>query len=128
MSVDLQMLVCAVSLTIVQMLVAALGATLQLGLPKMAGNRQAMAECEGWVGRAQRAHLNMLENLPLFAAAVLVAAVAGKADATTALGAQIFLWARLVYAVVYVAGISWLRTGVWTVSMVGLVMILTRLY
>ena len=127
MSVDLTMLVWAVVLTLVQMLVASSGATLQVGLPKLAGNREGMTECEGWVGRAQRAHRNMLENLPLFAAAVLVAAVAGKADATTALGAQIFLSARALYAVVYLVGIHWLRTVVWGASIVGLVMIIAQL-
>lgn len=127
MSTDLYMLVLAVALTLVQMLIAVGGATLQLGLPKLAGNREGMTDCTGWVGRAQRAHRNMLENLPLFAALVLVTAAAGKADATTALGAQIFFYARAVHAVVYLAGISWARTLVWSVSMVGLVMILTRL-
>ena len=41
----------------------------------------------------------------------------------TLLGAQIFLYARLAYVVVYIAGIPWLRTGVWAVSVVGLAMI-----
>ena len=52
----------------------------------------------GWAGRAQRAHRNMLENVVLFAALVLVAVVVGKTNATTLMGAQIFVWARLVYA------------------------------
>jgi uncharacterized MAPEG superfamily protein len=61
----------------------------------------------GWAGRAQRAHRNMLENLVLFAALVLIA--------------------RLVYAVVYIAGIPWLRTAVWTVSVIGLLLIFSQL-
>jgi uncharacterized MAPEG superfamily protein len=69
----------------------------------------------------------MLENLPLFAALVLVAAVGGRANATTALGAEIFFFARLVHGVVYLAGIPFLRTIIWVVSMVGLVMIFLQL-
>ena len=65
----------------------------------------------------------MLENLPLFIALVLIAQVSSHANAMTALGAQLFFWARLVYAVVYVAGIPWLRTLVWAVSMIGKVII-----
>jgi hypothetical protein len=61
----------------------------------------------------------MLENLVLFAALVLIAVIAGKTNSNTLLGAQIFLWARVAYAVVYLIGIPWLRTGVWTVSIVG---------
>jgi uncharacterized MAPEG superfamily protein len=45
----------------------------------------------------------------------------------TLLGAQLFFWARLVYAFVYLAGIPWLRTGVWTVSVIGLILIFAQL-
>lgn len=128
MSIELKMLVWSVALTIVQMLIAALGAQLQVGLPPLAGNRENMPDMMGWAGRASRAHGNMLENIALFAAVVLVAQVAGKTNATTALGAQIFFWARLVYAGVYLAGIPWVRTAVWGVSMVGLVMILVQIF
>ena len=43
-----------------------------------------------WVQRSERAYLNMLENLPVFAAIVLVVHSSGAANVTTALGAQIF--------------------------------------
>jgi uncharacterized MAPEG superfamily protein len=79
-------------------------ATLQVGLPALAQNRDNLPLITGWAGRARRAHRNMLENLVLFAALVLIAAVAGKTNATTLLGAQLFFWARLAYAVIYVAG------------------------
>jgi len=69
----------------------------------------------------------MLENLVLFAALVLTAQVAGRTGAMTALGAQLFFWARLAYAVIYVAGVPWLRTAVFAVSIVGLVLILAQL-
>ncbi len=71
----------------------------------------------------RRAHLNMIENLVLFAALVLIAAVAGKANATTAMGAMIFFWGRLAYAVIYLVGIPWLRTLAWFVSVIGMAMI-----
>ncbi|MBV8116307.1 MAG: MAPEG family protein [Silvibacterium sp.] len=128
MSVDLTMLVWAITLTVVQMLVAVNGALFTVGLSVLAGNREGMGDCPGWVGRAQRAHRNMLENLPLFAAAVLVTAAAGKANDMTALGAQIFFYARLVYVPIYLLGVHWLRTAAWTASMVGLGVILTQLF
>jgi uncharacterized MAPEG superfamily protein len=114
-------------LTFVQMLVAVMGATLQVGLPNLAGNREGLAPCTGWAGRAARAHHNMLESLVLFAALVLVAVVAGKTNSTTLLGAQLFVWARLAYAVIYVAGVPWLRTAVWLVSVIGLALIFFQL-
>ncbi len=123
MTVDLWMLFWSVVLTFAQVLVATVGAVLQVGLPVLAGNRDNVPARTGWVARAERAHRNMLESLPLFAALVLAAHVANVAGPETALGAQLFLYARIAHAVVYTAGIPWLRTLVWAVSAVGLVMI-----
>ncbi|HYA46681.1 MAG TPA: MAPEG family protein [Burkholderiales bacterium] len=127
MKPELMLLVWAVALMFVQMLVAATGTYLQVGLTKMAGNRDDMPKMAGWAGRAERAHLNMLENIALFAPLVLVAVLAGKTNAMTLLGAQIFVWARVAYAVIYLAGVIWLRTLVWAVSVVGLVIIFAQL-
>jgi uncharacterized MAPEG superfamily protein len=127
MKPELALLVWAVLLTFVQMLIAVMGATLQVGLPALAGNREGLAPCTGWAGRAARAHHNMLENLVLFAALVLVALAAGRTNSTTLLGAQLFFWARLAYALVYLAGIPWLRTAVWLVSVVGLALIFSQI-
>jgi uncharacterized MAPEG superfamily protein len=127
MKPELMWLLWAVALTVVQMLVAVTGATLQVGLPRLAGNREAMPPLTGWVGRAERAHHNMLENLVLFAALALIAVAAGKTNSSTLLGAQIFFWARLAYALVYLAGIPWLRTLAWFASMIGLAIIFFQL-
>ena len=123
MSPDLTYLLFSIIHCFAQMLVAATGANQQVGLPKLAGNREDVPAYTGWAGRAKRAHLNMIENLVLFAALVLVAAISGKANATTAMGAVIFFWSRLAYAVIYVAGIPWLRTLTWFVSVIGMAMI-----
>lgn len=127
MSVELSLLVWATALTLIQAMIAAAGANLQVGLPALAGNRESLPPIGGWAGRAQRAHRNMLENLILFAILVLVAQIAGKTNATTALGAQLFFWARVVYVPVYLIGIPWLRTAVWGVSVVGLVLIFLQI-
>ena len=58
---------------------------------------------------------------------MLVAVVADKTNAMTLLGAQIFLYARIAYAAVYIAGLPWVRTAVWGVSMVGLAIIFVQL-
>jgi len=123
MKPELMLLAWAVLLAFVQMLVAVSGHTLQAGLPALAGNREGLAPASGWAGRAARAHRNMIENLVLFAALILIATLSNRTDSMTLLGAQIFFWARLVYAFVYLAGIPWLRTGVWFVSVIGLALI-----
>jgi uncharacterized MAPEG superfamily protein len=127
MKPELSLLVWSVALAFVQVLVAVQGAMMQFGLPALVANRESLPELTGWAGRAQRAQRNMVENLLLFAPLVLVAVVADKTNTTTLLGAQIFFWARVAYAGVYVAGIVWLRTGVWFVSVIGLIMIFAQL-
>ncbi|TAN53905.1 MAG: hypothetical protein EPN19_08635 [Betaproteobacteria bacterium] len=127
MKPELTWLLWSVLLAFVQVLVAVQGAMLQVGLPTLAGNREAMPEITGWAGRAARAQRNMVENLLLFAILVLIAVAAGRTNAATLLGAQLFFWARLAYAGVYIAGIPWLRTGVWTVSVVGMIVIFLQL-
>ena len=127
MKPELMLLVWAVALMVVQMLVAVAGSASQVGLMPLFGNREGLPAPTGWAGRAHRAHRNMLENLVLFAALVLVCVITNKSNATTLLGAQLFFWGRAAYAVVYLAGIPFLRTGVWLVSVVGLVLIFLQL-
>ena len=127
MKPEMMLLAWAVALTFAQMLVAATGATLQVGLPMLAGNRENLPALTGWAGRAQRAHRNMLESVVLFAALVLVAVISQKTNNVTLLGAQLFFWARLAYALIYLAAIPWLRTGVWFVSVIGLILIFLQL-
>ncbi|MFP6746702.1 MAG: MAPEG family protein [Alphaproteobacteria bacterium] len=122
MTMELTMLFWAVILTFVQVVVAVLLAMAQVGVPEIAGNREGLTT-SAMAGRAKRAHINMLENLPLFAILVLVVHMAGLSTEQTVLGAQIFVIARLVYALVYIIGVPWLRTGIWTVSVVGMAMI-----
>jgi uncharacterized MAPEG superfamily protein len=127
MKMELAMLVGAVALAFIQVVVAAFGAMRQVGLPILAGNRENIPDILGWAGRAARAHRNLLENLVLFAALVLAAHAAGISNAITVLGAQLFLWARVAYAVLYIAGIPWARTAAWAVSVAGMLMILSQL-
>jgi uncharacterized MAPEG superfamily protein len=127
MSVELTLLLWAAGLTVVQAVTGVIGATLQVGLPMLAGNRETPPIIQGWAGRASRAHRNMLESLVLFAIVILVAQAMGTTNAMTVLGAQLFFWGRLAYAVVYLVGIPWVRTGAWGVSLVGLVLIFLQL-
>jgi uncharacterized MAPEG superfamily protein len=127
MKPELTLLLWSVLLAFVQMLIAVQGAMGQVGLMPLFGNREGMPEIKGWGGRAVRAHRNMLESLVLFAALVLVVAVTGKSNGTTMLGAQLFFWGRVAYAAIYVAGIPYLRTAAWAVSIVGLVLIFLQL-
>ena len=123
----LSLVVCMTLLTWLTALVASLvraKAWTPKGLMLAFGNRDNLPEATPLAGRLQRAAANSLENLVFFATLALVAQAAGATNERVLLGAQIFLWARLIYLPVYVAGISFVRTGVWAVSIVGLAMML----
>lgn len=87
------------------------------------GNREAILPPTALSGRADRAAANTLENFVLFAALALTAHAAGVDNAEVAQGAKIFLWARVLYLPVYIVGIPYLRTLIWAVGLVGLIMI-----
>ncbi|HEX2337753.1 MAG TPA: MAPEG family protein [Hyphomicrobiaceae bacterium] len=127
MTPELFYLLWSVALTMVLVLVATLGATQQVGLPTLAGNRENLPEMTGWAGRAERAHRNMLESLVLFAILVLAARALNISNGMTVLGAQLFFWGRVAHAALYIAGIPWLRTAAWLLSVVGLVLIFLQL-
>ncbi|HEY1908235.1 MAG TPA: MAPEG family protein [Myxococcaceae bacterium] len=81
-----------------------------------------------WGRRADRAQLNAVEAFAPFAALVLVAHVSGKANATTALCSASFFWLRLAHAVVYLLGIPYLRTLLFTLGFFAVVGIFWQLF
>ena len=100
MTPELMYLVWSAALTLVLAAIAVSGATLEVGLPRLAGNRENMPEMSSWAGRAARAHRNMLENLVLFAILVFAARLANVSNAMTVLGAQLFFFGRVAHAVI----------------------------
>src|SRR5216683_618287 len=71
-----------------------------------------------WGKRADRAYLNAVEVFAPFAALVIIAHLAGKANPMTAFWAVCFFWLRLAHAVVYLLGIPYVRTLVFTLGFV----------
>lgn len=127
MKPEMMLLLWAVGLAFAQALIAVQGALMQVGLPVLAGNRENMPVITGWAGRAARAHRNMLESMALFVPLIVISVVAQKTNNMTLLGAQLFLWARLIYALVYLVGIPWLRTAIWGASVAGMILIFLQL-
>jgi uncharacterized MAPEG superfamily protein len=129
MSVEIQMLACAIVLGLVGILLAAALATQQRGVAWNLGNREGTTQAlVGVAARAQRASANFLETFPLFAAATLAVVVSQHATRHTALGAQVYVWARAAYLPVYLLGIPYVRTLVYAVSLWGLLQLLEALF
>lgn len=78
-----------------------------------------------WAQRAQRAHLNMVETMPAFIAVILAATFLADESlyATINQWASIFFIARVAYAAVYILGIPYLRTPVYLVSWLAILII-----
>jgi uncharacterized MAPEG superfamily protein len=68
--------------------------------------------------RADRTYLNAVEAFASFAVIVIVAHLTGKANAMTAFWAMFFFWMRVVHAIVYLTGIPYVRTVVFTLGFV----------
>jgi uncharacterized MAPEG superfamily protein len=128
-SVELQSLFCAILLGLVQLLLAVLPSVAARGLPWAAGPRdQPGAPLSTIGGRLDRAYRNFLETFVFFAAAVLLAHALGRSTPNSVLGAQIYLWARVLYVPAYVIPIPFVRTLIWAASLAGLLMVLSAIW
>jgi uncharacterized MAPEG superfamily protein len=129
MSIELQMLAWSIALGLVHIALSATLATMQRGLKWNAGPRDGVPEpLTGVAGRLERANLNFRETFVFFAAAVVAVLLAQKSDSQTALGVQIYFWARLAYLPLYAAGVPFLRSLIWGVSIAGLLLVLLALF
>jgi uncharacterized MAPEG superfamily protein len=91
--------------------IAQVGFVLALSYPE----RMAMPP---WAARLKRAHYNLLENIPLFAIAVMAGEFRGIHTAVTAACAMVFFWARVAHPVAAVSNIWGTRTAAFTVGWV----------
>lgn len=127
MAIELQFLAWAIVLGIVQLLLAAMLVTRQRGLAWNTGPRDTSPPLTGVAGRSDRALRNFLETFPFFAAAVLAVTVAGRTSELTALGVQLYVWARVAYVPLYLGGVRYVRSLAWMVAMAGLALVLMPL-
>ena len=63
-----------------------------------------------WAQRLQKAHINAVENLVIFATLVLTLNALHHSTESTVLACAVYFWARLAHALIYWAGIPVLRT------------------
>jgi uncharacterized MAPEG superfamily protein len=125
---ELQLLALAVIIGLVQLMWAAGAARAQQNLKWAAGPRDEPMPIHGVAARLDRAFRNFMETFPLFAAAVLTAYLAGKLGALTLWGSGLYVVARALYVPIYAAGIPRVRSLVWAVGMVGLVLVIVAIF
>ena len=120
------MLLWSVVLGLVHIVIATVASNKDVGLPYNISSRdEPPPKSLGQLaGRLARAGNNFRETFGLFAVSVILVMLLHRQSNASALGAELYFWARVVYIPVYALGIVVLRTIVWTVSIIGLVMVL----
>jgi uncharacterized MAPEG superfamily protein len=130
MTPEFIMLAFTLILALVQIGAAGMARTAELGAKWNAGPRDADVPPPGKLaGRLMRAQSNLFETLPIFAAAVIMAHIAGKdGQMLTLVGTHLYFFGRLVYLPLYAFGVPYIRSLVWLVAAGGLVMVLAALF
>jgi uncharacterized MAPEG superfamily protein len=125
---ELTCLELSVVLWLVHVLVQAGVGNLVLPSGYLATARDNPAAARGMLyGRATRALANYVENFTPFVAVALALIVTQRMGGSGALGATIWVLARIAYIPLYLFGVIYARTAVWTISIIGPVMMLWRL-
>lgn len=127
MNTEIEMLAAAAGLLLLMTLIQGTRNVILLGLATAAGNQHDIAAWTGWNDRLNRAIDNLKEAIAIFIPINIAVQLLGLSNETTALGAQIFVAARIVHAIVYTLGIPWIRTGAWAVGVVGIILVASPL-
>ncbi len=125
MTVELAMLVASCVLCLIQVIAASHAASYQRGYRWTASARDAeVPPLTGVAGRLERALRNFLETFPVFVAAVFLVHVLDRGSVLSEWGAALYFLGRLVYVPLYALGVPLVRSLVWNVAFVGIVLLL----
>ncbi|CAN7793832.1 MAPEG family protein [Caballeronia sp. LjRoot34] len=125
MPIEIRLLTWTVVLAIFQIAAATIAKRTQDTLAWGMGPRDTPPPTyTGIPGRIERAAKNLQETMPLFAILVIVAHLIGADGKLTRWGVELYFWARVVYIPTYIASIPHTRSLVYTVSIVGIALVL----
>ena len=122
MTIELVLLAASVVLGIVHIIIVSHLQSWQRGDWWTASSREHSVALTGVTGRAERALRNYLETFPFFAAAIFVVTVTNTHSWLTVWGTYFFFWGRIVYAILYMADLSFARSLVWNIPTIGILM------
>ncbi len=99
--------------------------TRQYGVEWNMGARdEALPPLNPVAARLERARDNFMETLPIAIIALMGVALTGKSSTLTVAAGWVWLGARAVYLPLYWAGVPKLRTYVWGVALIALLVLL----
>ena len=112
---ELQLVLFYALSVILMLIVQSYLATQQHGIKILAERREHIT-LTGIAGRSDRAVNNSIVSLVFVLPAVMALALSGQSSTTTVIALQIFLVARILYFVVYLFSITWVRSCLWWVG------------
>lgn len=122
MSLELTLLVWSTALATAYLMVQATLYRIDYGVEHANSQRDNERPPNKWTVRGQRALSNFLETYTLFIALAVATELSGRSDGLTQWGAIIWFAARCAYLPAYFIDIKQLRSGIWTASLIGLVL------
>jgi uncharacterized MAPEG superfamily protein len=129
MSVEFTMLALAVVLGFVHLFLASHFVTAERGVAWNTGARDETPPLQGKLaGRLDRAFANFRETFPFFAVAIVICALLDRHSPRTEWGAQLYFWGRVIYLPLYAIGVPALRTLVWLLSTLGILLVLSAAF
>ncbi len=125
MTTELTVLAWGCLLAIVHIFAATRAKTAQYGTKWNMGARdEDLPPLNPLAGRLARAQANFFETFPLMIAAVAIVSLANLETRWTAIGAMLWLGARVVYLPLYALGVPMVRTLVFMISVIGIALVL----
>ena len=117
MTVELFCLSLFALVIVANILIHQLTSMFDYGLKPILGSREDV-KFVGITGRLERAILNSIIAIALFAPSVIILSIVGVSTTQTVIAAQVFVAARIVYSVSYALNIVLLRSAGWTIGLI----------
>ncbi len=127
MTIELTLLIWSTTLVGGYILVQSTLYRMQHGIRFANSNRDNEAPPNIWNQRADKAVRNLLETYAVFVALAVAVELSGRSDALTVWGAHLYFWSRWVYLPLYIYGVQYIRSLVWLVSALGLMLMFAGL-
>ncbi len=124
MTIEMKLLLWSVALGLLQCLATGTAVTAQRGLKFGGSARDDQQPIQGIGGRVIRAFANFKETYVFFVALVLAGQILNRHSGLTVIGANLYFWGRIVYWPLYVAGVPMVRSVVWVIAILGIVLLL----
>lgn len=123
MSIELTLLIWSAALAGAYVIVQSTLYRLDYGVKHADSQRDNEREPNKWTVRGNSALRNFLETYAAFVALAIATELSGRSDSLTQWGVQIWFWMRVFYLPSYFIDVPFLRSGIWFISSIGLVML-----